>query len=65
MELIEECISLQRLMAADEVWITSSLRGVIPVTAVDGQPIHANVIGEKYLPIIKKNLETPGSRKTL
>ena len=30
---------LETLLAADEVWITSSLRELMPVTRVDGQPI--------------------------
>ncbi len=35
----EELISLPRLLAADEVWIASAMRGVLPVVSVDGKAI--------------------------
>jgi D-alanine transaminase len=35
----EEAISEPRLRAADEVWITAALRGVAPVTHIDGRPV--------------------------
>ena len=35
----EEAISESRLRAADEVWLTAALRGVAPVTHIDGQPV--------------------------
>lgn len=38
-EVVEEQFDLEALLAADEVFLTNSLRGVEPVRAVDGQPI--------------------------
>ncbi|GGO78655.1 cytochrome c551 [Marinobacterium nitratireducens] len=35
----EADIDYDALMAGDEVWITSSTRGVLPVTRIDGQPV--------------------------
>ena len=35
----EADISYQRLMNADEVWVSSSSRGVLPVVEIDGQLI--------------------------
>jgi D-alanine transaminase len=35
----EETISLQRLRAADEIWMTSSTREILPVTELDGAPV--------------------------
>jgi D-alanine transaminase len=35
----EDTISESRLRAAAEVWLTAALRGVAPVTHIDGQPV--------------------------
>jgi D-alanine transaminase len=32
-------IDYERMLAADEVWVSSSTRGIIPVVEVDGHPI--------------------------
>lgn len=35
----EEAVSESRLRSADEVWISAALRGVAPVTHIDGAPV--------------------------
>jgi D-alanine transaminase len=35
----DDIISESRLRSADEVWITAALRGVAPVTHIDGQAV--------------------------
>ena len=43
---IEECgFSLEALLAADEVWISSSTREVMPITTIDGQVINQGQVG--------------------
>jgi len=44
----EEAISRERLLAADEVWLTSALRGVSPVTHVDGHAIGTAMPGRTW-----------------
>lgn len=41
----EETISETRLRRAAEIWLTAALRGVAPVTQLDGQPVGAGVPG--------------------
>lgn len=35
----DEAISEERLRRADEIWIAAATRGVVPVVALDGQPV--------------------------
>jgi Branched-chain amino acid aminotransferase/4-amino-4-deoxychorismate lyase len=41
-------ISVAELYAADEVWLSSSIREVVPVTMVDGMPVGEGVPGPVY-----------------
>ena len=41
----EAPVSRKQLLAADEVWITSAVREVLPIVAVDGQPIATGRVG--------------------
>jgi D-alanine transaminase len=45
----ERVVTLQELRAADEVWLTSSSKDLVPVIAVDGQPIGRGGIGDVWL----------------
>ncbi|HXC25054.1 MAG TPA: aminotransferase class IV [Gemmatimonadaceae bacterium] len=45
----EREISLTELYAAEEIFLTSSLRGIVPVSRVDQRPIGAGVPGERTL----------------
>jgi D-alanine transaminase len=44
--VVEKEFSKNDLLEADEVWVTSSTREVIPITSVDGIKIGAGVVGE-------------------
>lgn len=37
--VLEETVSRERLLGADEVFLTGTVKGVMPVTRVDGQPV--------------------------
>jgi branched-chain amino acid aminotransferase len=45
MPVEERAITLQELRAADEVLSTGSVRGVVPVTAIDAQPVGDGAVG--------------------
>ena len=44
--VVEKEFSKNDLLEADEVWVTSSTREVVPITSVDGIKIGAGVVGE-------------------
>ncbi|MGW8248644.1 MAG: aminotransferase class IV [Acidiferrobacterales bacterium] len=35
----ERAVSLEELKAADEVWMTSSMKEILPITTLDGKPV--------------------------
>ena len=43
--VVERDITLDELMASDEVFITSSTKKVMPVVRIDGQPIKEGGVG--------------------
>lgn len=52
-QVTESNISYERLIGADEVWITSSTRGVLPVTTVDEYLIAGGQKGPLWLQIFQ------------
>ena len=48
-EVQERVVTLEELREADEVWLTSSSKDVVPVTSIDGQPVGDGVIGDVWL----------------
>lgn len=48
---IEQPIAERRLAQAQEVWISSSTRGVLPVIRINGQPVAAGVPGPLWLKV--------------
>ena len=47
-EVKEVSFNKDSLMAADEVWISSSTREVIPITHIDNNPINNSKVGETW-----------------
>jgi len=41
----EEVISLERIQKADEIWLTSSTKEILPVTLLDGKPVSSGKPG--------------------
>ena len=47
-EVSEEAIPEQRLKHAEEIWILSATRGVLPVTVLDGKPVGRGEPGDHW-----------------
>jgi D-alanine transaminase len=45
----ERVVTLEELRAADEVWLTSSSKDIVPVIAVDGRPVGDGAVGDVWL----------------
>jgi D-alanine transaminase len=45
----ERIVSLEELGAADEVWLSSSSKDIVPVIAIDGRPVGDGGIGDVWL----------------
>ena len=45
----ERVITLDELRAADEVWLSSSSKDIVPVVAIDGHPVADGKIGDVWL----------------
>lgn len=48
-QVVEQAVSREQLAVADEVWITSSSREVVPVVAIDDVPVGDGKIGDGWL----------------
>ena len=45
----ERIVTLDELMDADEVWISSSSKEIAPVTEIDGNPVGDGEVGDVWL----------------
>ena len=52
-EYEETKISVDSILSAEEIWVTNSTKGVIPIIELDGKKIGSGLPGEKYLQISK------------
>ncbi len=48
-DIEERVVTLHELRAADEVWLSSSTRDIVPVVAVDGHPVADGKVGDVWL----------------
>ena len=52
LEVVERAISITELMSADEVFLTSSFKEVLPVTVIDGKKIGKGIVGPTTLDLM-------------
>ncbi|MFQ5634074.1 MAG: aminotransferase class IV, partial [Gammaproteobacteria bacterium] len=50
----EQAISEKRLRTADEIWLTSATKGIVPVVRLDGQPVGAGTPGTVWLSVSQR-----------
>ncbi len=55
--LLETDITEQQLLQAEEIWVCSSTREIIPVTELNGQPVGTGKIGNHWHQIIELYLD--------
>ena len=53
LEYEEIKIPVDSFLSADEIWVTNSTKGIIPIIELDGKKIGSGLPGEKYLQISK------------
>ena len=53
LEYEETKIPVDSILSAEEIWVTNSTKGIIPIIELDGKKIGLGLPGEKYLQISK------------
>lgn len=59
---VERRISVEELRAADEVFVTSSVRGVVPVTSLDGESRRVGVLTSRIASAVRGMRAVPMAR---
>jgi D-alanine transaminase len=53
LEYEETKIPMDSFLSAEEIWVTNSTKGIVPIIELDGKKIGSGLPGEKYLQIFK------------
>ena len=53
LEYEETKIPMDSFLSAEEIWVTNSTKGIVPIIELDGKKIGSGLPGEKYLQISK------------
>ena len=51
LEYEESKIPIESFLEAEEIWVTNSTKGIIPIIDLDGKKIGSGKPGEKYLKV--------------
>ncbi len=58
LEIYEEALPLERLLTADEIWLSNAMVELLPVTAINRQPVARGTLWQEIHPLYKQRTET-------
>ena len=53
LEFEETNISIDSIFSAEEIWVTNSTKGIVPIVELDGKKVGSGIPGKKYFQISK------------
>ncbi len=58
LQIAEEALPFEKLLKADEIWLSNAMIEILPVASIDGQAIKRGKLWQKIHPLYKQRTET-------